>query len=347
MTAKKWMYLLLVVFGISMICFAGTMYYLDPLLRYGKESESLTYYEYSEMYSNPGIARHYSYDSVMVGTSMIENTDVDLCDELLGTNMIRLPYSGGTSYNMKTILDICFESNNEIKSVYWELDEFQLLNSSTEPIYPLPTYLYESSHVKDLQYLLNLDIFYHYGLKSILGTLQGNVQSAERRGIELYGNFGREQTLASYARPEKSSNVVEFEGSRQQERVQANMENILGLVKKHPETEWNFFMVPFSVLYWDAELRNGTFDVTMECVKYALGELVKYDNVNVYFYHCEEEVITNLDNYKDYSHYGNWINDEITKWIAQEKNLLTQENYVEYIEEMKDYVYSYDFDALF
>lgn len=187
MHSKKWTICLLVAVVVTLGIFACIMYWLDPLLHYGSESGVTTYYQYSQMYSNPGIAKHYTYDAVMVGTSMIENTDADLCDELFECNMVCLPYSGGTTYNMKTILDVCFASGNEIKTVYWELDEFQLSGSATEPRYPLPEYLYRTDHREDLSYLLNLDIFYHYGMNNILGTLRGEVRNAERRGV----SFGR------------------------------------------------------------------------------------------------------------------------------------------------------------
>lgn len=347
MIVRRWLIGMIVSVTGTLLLFSGIMHYLDPLLRYGAESAPLTFYSYSEMYSNPGIARNYEYDSVMVGTSMIENTDIDLCDELLKTNMVRLPYSGGTSYNMTTILDICFESGNDIKSVYWELDEFQLTNSATEPRYPLPTYLYESSHKNDLSYLLNLDIFYHYTLKDIIGTLQGQTQSAERRGIELYGDYGKEAMLSTYSRPEITKVPYEYEGSSMQKKLLANMDNITSEIEAHPETEFNIFMVPFSILYWDNELRNGRFDATMECLKYTLGVLVTYDNVNVYFYQGDEEIMTNLDNYKDYSHYGNWINDKITLYISEGKNRVTEDNYEQYVNELSDFVHSYDFESIF
>ena len=347
MNEKKWTIALLSAVVITLIGFAGLMFWMDPLLHYGTESGPLTCYEYAEMYSNPGIAKHYEYDAVMVGTSMIQNTDIDLCDELFGCNMVRLSYSGGTSYNMKTILDICFESGNEIKTVYWELDQFQLYSSATEPRYPLPTYLYRNDHKEDISYLLNLDIFYHYGVNDVIGTLKGMVQPAERRGILLTGDYNRESMLSSYNRPEVSKEIVDFETSYMKDSVKANLDNIEGLVTGHPETEFVFYMAPFSVLYWDAQLREGKFDAMMDASEYTMERLLQYDNVRIYFYQCEEEIITNLDNYKDFTHYGNWINDKITEYIAEGRNRITEDNYQTVIQEMKEFIHAYDFETIF
>ena len=311
MKARKWAISLLAVLLVLLVGFAGVMYYLDPLLQYGKESAPLTFYEYSEMYSNPGIAQQYEYDTVLVGTSMIENTDVDEFDTLIGCNAVRLPYSGGTALNMKTILDVCFSSKNNIKSVYWELDEFQLFSNPDETRYPLPEYLYREDTKKDIRYLLNLDIFYHYALKDIIGTLRGQVQPAERRGETFTGEYSKEAVIKSYTRP-KQNDLLQ-DNTAYLEKVKTNLrQNIEPLIEANPDTEFVFYFAPFSVLYWDREIREGRIEVTLSCLEYAIEELLTYDNVRVFFYHNEKDIITNLDNYKDYSHYGNWINSYIT-----------------------------------
>ena len=346
MKARKWLISLLIVLLIALSGFAGLMYILDPLLQYDKESALLTYYSYAQMYSNPGIAQHYDYDTVLVGTSMIENTDVDEFDELMGTKAVRLPYSGGTALNMKTILDICFLSNNEIQAVYWELDEFQLFSNSDETRYPLPEYLYRDDNKEDLSYLLNLDIFYHYAVKDIIGTLRGQVQPAERRGETFSGTFGKSAVLNGYSRPKESD--TKRDAAVYLNKVDANLsQNIKPLIEAHPETEFIFYFVPFSVLYWDQEVRKGNFDSILDAVEYAIGQLLSYENVKIFFFHNEEEIITNLDNYKDFSHYGKWINSYMTQAMAENKNILTLQTFQEQIEEMRKYINSYDFEALF
>lgn len=346
MNHRKWSLLLLTALALTLAAFAGVMYVLDPVLNYGTECSLTPYYEYSTIYTNPGIARHYTYDTVLVGTSMTQNTDVDVCEELLECDMVRLPYSGGTSFDMKTILELCFDSGNDIKTVYWELDQFQLEASPTEHRYPVPEYLYNSDFSDDVSYLLNLDIMYHYGLNNILGSLRGQISLAERRGITLYGEFSREATLASYSRPAESGIWSTFDEVRKA-RVDGNLANITALVEAHPDTEFVFFMPPFSILYWDREVRNGTFDAVMDATEHTMSVLLKYDNVRFYYYQMEAETILNLDNYKDYSHYGSWINDTITAWIAEDRGRVTPENYADVVDQARSFVHSFDFSTIF
>ncbi len=344
--AQTWLISMIILSAVALSGFAGLMFLLDPLLQYGKESAPLTYYVYSEMYSNPGIAQHYEYDTVLVGTSMIENTDVDEFDKLMHTKAVRLPYSGGTALNMKTILDLCFSSGNDIRAVYWELDEYQLFSNPDETRYPLPEYLYRDDAKEDLSYLLNLDIFYHYAVNDIIGTLRGKVQPAERRGESFSGEFSKQAVLRSYSRAQESGKPRD--ASVVMAKTEANLsQNIRPLIESHPETQFVFYFVPFSILYWDKEVREGNFNSTMDALEYAIGQLLCYENVKIYFFHQEEEIITDLDHYKDYSHYGKWINSYLTTAMAADRNRLTQKDYRQTLAAMRQYIYSFDFDAIF
>ena len=343
---QKWTWILIICVVCTLAGFAFIEYTLDPLIHYGKESGILTSYEYTEMYSNPGIAKHYDYDAVMVGTSMVEHTDIDVCDSLWNCKMVRLPYSGGTTFNMKTILDVCFNNNKQIKTVYWELDEFQLLGSSTEPRYPLPTYLYRDDHKEDVKYLLNLDIFYHYTVLDLFGTSKGENQPVQHRQVPSGAVYSKEAVLKGYSRLAEQKRAID--SVTYLKKVDENLDrNIVPLIEAYFDTKFVFFMPPFSVLYWDRTLRDGTFDANMDAVEYAVERLLEYDNVEIYFYQNEKSIITNLDNYKDFSHYKPGINDLVTQMIADRKGQLNKENYMIIIESMRSYIHRYPYEELF
>lgn len=344
MKDKQYTLFLLLTISITLISFAAITRWLDPLLQYGIERPPLTSYRYSEMYSNPGLAKNYEYNSVMVGTSMIENTNVDLCDKLFGIKLLRLPYSGGTSYNMKIILDLCFQYNTTIKYVFWELDQFQLMGNDKKARYPLPMYLYRMDHLEDSKYLLNLDIFYHYTLINIFNTIKGKKQKLERRDCILTGVFGKKQMISSYKRKIIYAEKKDF--SSYKNKVDKNLKNIEDLIRTNQDTYFMFFIPPFSILYWDNTLFQGLFDVNMDALIYASERLLKYKNVKLFFYQNQFDIIVNLDNYKDYSHYGSWINNQLTIKMYQEEGLLTQDNYKTEIDKLRNYVKQYDFEQL-
>ena len=261
---------------------------------------------------------------------------------------IRPIQSRDDAYNMKRILDVCFDSDNQIERVFWGLDVFQLINAYHQPRYPLPEYLYQNGLVNKLSYLLNLDVLYNFSIPYIKNLNTQNVQSTEEPESQKERStlYNRENALASYDRPQDIQESASE--NLYMENVVLNMEhNIKPLLRENPQTEFVFFFVPYSMLYWDREVRRGTLDAYMYALEYAISQLFEYENVEIYFFHDQWETAEDLENYKDYSHYGAWINSAIMRDIAGGYNRLGKENYKQRLDDMKQYLYIYPFDVLF
>lgn len=348
MRSKKWVVSLLSVALAAILIFGLTMLFFDPLLQYVKEPGSLTYRTYAEIYSNPGIAKNYDYNAVLVGSSMVENTDVSEIDKLFGCTTIKVPYSGGSSYNHKYILDVCFRSDKQIDRVFWSLDEYALTTEKSTPRYPLPNYLYDDNKINDLSYLLNLDIFYFYTLKDVFGTL-----THQQQRMMKDGSWAADESI--YCKANALSSVpypMQQQASKGSLYYNKNLtdnlnDNILPLVESHPETQFDFFMVPYSISYWYMQKQNGLLDAEIYDARTAAGELLKRDNVRLFFFQDVEEIITNLDNYKDYTHFKPEINSYMTKEMAKGSHLLTLENYNEKFDAFYDYLNTFHYDTFY
>ena len=346
MTHKQWLCAFLSLVVLLLSVFGGLTYWVDPLLQFRQENPRITYYEYDEVYSNPGIAMHYDYNALLVGTSLIQNTDVAEFRELMDCDLIRLPYSGGTACNMKAILDIAFSSHNSIEYVYWELNKHQLVMPYDEPVNPLPEYLYSNNYPLSFSYLLNLDIFYRFTMQNIIGTVQGKEQSAPREGLTFTGTYSKEEALSQYDRIDQVEPV--FPETYYLQAGQDNLDkNLLPLIRENPDTTFVFIMVPLSTLFWDYEIRHGTFDATFALYEHILPQLLEYDNVEIHFMLNEWDIITNLDNYKDFSHYSPEINSYITQKLAERSALLTKNNYASILADTRYLLSVYDYDSIF
>ena len=348
MKSKKWVSILLALLLMTVFLFGSQMFYFDPLIQYGAEKSVFSYYESSELYSNPGIAKNYQYDAVLVGSSMVENTNVSELDQLFGITTVKLPYSGGSSYNFKTILDVCFKANSNIKRVFWALDEYALTTNSQTPRYPLPDYLYDFDYTNDLSYLLNLDVFYFYTTKDIFNTLKGAKQKVMRDGswIQDESVYSKSNMLKSFSYPlkqkEKKDELV------YQNNLNDNLQkNIIPLIENNPDTVFTFYMVPYSISYWYMEKCNGTLEASFYNVKTALVELLKYDNVEVHFFQNDLQIIENLDNYKDYTHFKPEINSYMSKAIHRGASKLSQKDVSSTLDDFYTYLTSFDYDDFF
>ena len=78
----------------------------------------------------------------------------------------------------------------------------------------------------------------------------------------------------------------------------------------------------------------------------SIEELLQYPNIRLYSFSDDFEIICDLDNYKDYLHYGEWINSRMLEQMKEEKHLLTKDNYQDYLQTIQTFYTSYDYASL-
>ena len=348
MSSKKWFVSLISITMILVILVGALQFYLDPLLQYGNERGPLTYRKYDELYCNPGIAKNYDYNAVLLGSSIVENTDVNELNDLFSCKSIKVPYAGGTSYNHKKILQVCYDSGHQVDKVFWALDEFALTTGVNTSRWPLPEYLYDDDRINDLSYVINLDILYFYTLFDIKQTIghQKDTMMMEGTWGDDESIYCKENALASVSYPKRQH---ENKGDYYFEsELSDNLEfNILPMIEEHPETEFNFFMVPYSILFWYLSKSEGTLEPNMHNIRIALSRLLEFDNVKVHFFQDDEGVITNLDLYKDYTHYKPAINSWMLREMKEENYLLTKETFYQRLDDFSEYLNTFDYDEFY
>lgn len=87
-------------------------------------------------------------------------------------------------------------------------------------------------------------------------------------------------------------------------------------------------------------------DQHIEAEQLAIEELLQFSNIKLYSFSDNFELTCDLDNYKDYMHYGEWVNSQILKWMEKEEYLLTRDNYMDYLERIRKFYHSYDYASL-
>lgn len=89
----------------------------------------------------------------------------------------------------------------------------------------------------------------------------------------------------------------------------ANMEeNILPFIKAHPDTKFIISFPPYSILNWAIYANNGSLPALEKEYELVINELLQYDNVTIYFFCNDKDIIYNLDLYADALHYNRDIN---------------------------------------
>ena len=95
---RRWAIITLAAAALLLVLCALTVYIVDPFEHY-RESAILPLYD-QESYNNPGIARNYDYDAVILGTSMVEMSHPSVIDACFGVSSVKLPMRGSHTAQM-------------------------------------------------------------------------------------------------------------------------------------------------------------------------------------------------------------------------------------------------------
>ena len=146
---------------------ALTVFHVDPFMHYHKPHTDSYYYTLdleNQRNVNDGISRHFDYDALITGTSMIENFNTTEFDEIFGVNSIKLPYAGGSYKEINDSLETALKSNPQLKTIVRGLDTvffFYDADAMRTDLGDFPDYLYDSNPFNDVEYLLNKEILFH------------------------------------------------------------------------------------------------------------------------------------------------------------------------------------------
>lgn len=338
------------------IFLGGVMFltwYVDPFFHYHAPRPSLYYELNNERYDNDGIMRHFNYNAVVTGSSMCENFHTSIVDQMYGVQSVKVPFYGGTFYEISRNLRRGYENHN-IALVIWGLDQNKILADpewTREDLGDYPGYLYDDNPLNDIQYLMNRDVLFN----NVVPVLErkSNGEPGGHTDFDKYGNwmsdvsFGREYALEgmkSFTAPDKKAVLSEEQRQQIRENVR---QNIVSLAEEHPETLFELFLTPYSIAWWGQCNYYGVVDQQLETEKIALQELLTCPNVIVLSYNTNPSVIENLDNYRDTMHYGDWINMQILADLAKGTDfIITRDNLEQYLQEERDYLTQFDYESL-
>lgn len=342
--------LLIMVVSVLALC-AALVIYVDPFFHYHTPLKGFPYVVDNQLSQNPGMATNMDYNGCIIGSSMTVNFDTDDFKELLGYDTVKLSYSGAYPKDDYNILSIVFDDstyarkNQPMGAVFFAMDIPTMTADTEETKYPLPEYLYDRNPLNDVKYVLNKDVLFQYILRPV-------VQGKGSDLSEIYASwwtpdyYNIQWVMHTYEEPQKSDKT--YTAKDVLPATEANLEkNILPFVAEHPETEFYFFFPPYSILYWHNLKQEGFYDAAFYQYQYVADQLLKYDNVHLFYFQTMDEV-TDLNNYADYSHYKPEINRFMVECFRSgDYEIRSSEEMKMALDKMKMIVENFDYDELF
>ena len=314
---RRWAIITLAAAALLLVLCALTVYIVDPFEHY-RESAILPLYD-QESYNNPGIAKHYDYDAVILGTSMVEMSHPSVIDACFGVSSVKLPMRGSHTAQMGWQLSHVLDTH-ELKLAILAVDAYSLMGppDDMEEIYD---YLWNDSALDDVNYLLNLDVLL-VKVPRLLGNL-GKPLEGKRDAMYQWTDvtFSAQSVLDSFEfMAQREMTDPDYRLERSTENIERHIETY---VAAHPETTFKIYMPPYSVAYWYVMTRIGLSEQQFRSRARVCELLLGYPNVEIYDYSSRLAWITDLDNYFDYSHHSGEISDAIMRAMASGEGRVT------------------------
>jgi len=348
------------VFLLALVFF-GTLYAYDPLKLFHNKGTYKDYIQKNMREQAAGIINNWDFDSITLGTSMLENTSSKEASEQLGGKFVNISLSGGNYFERKFVLDYALRKK-ELKKVLYSLD--YLGNFSKGPI-PKWSYLYDYNRFNDFKAYINDKylkwLFSFHTKKWIMGRKisldRPNAWYKDKLSSERFGGlhnwFKRKNNwrykmvfpqILNSIKEIKAGHIINTDISEKL-KMSKNFidETLLSAVEKYPETEFIFVLPPYSRIRYAiwAQHDKSYFERYKKSLEYLVLQSENYENMKIYGWGTES-FLDDISNYKDLRHYEYKINSWMLKAIKNNQGLLSVENIDNYLNQITQKALQYD-----
>ena len=355
MNHKLWIAGFLVII-ISLLSFTAIkVAEVDPFIHYHKpDTEKYAYRLNNERSQNDGIIKHFDYSGMITGTSMCENFRTTDAESLWGGRFIKTAFSGASYKEINDSIRTAAAANEHLEIVIRGLDMALFRTDKdlmSDDLGNYPFYLYDDDPFNDVNYLFNRDVVFSRVYKMIADTRKADFQSGIT-SFDSYANWMPRKTFGKNSvLPEGVAINPEISAAELTEEdvitIRENIgQNVTALADEYPEITFYYFFTPYSGAFWLERYNSGEIGKQIQMERVVIEEILEHENIKLFSFNCRFDMITDLNNYKDRNHYGEWINSWILKRMHDGEGLLTKENYEEYLDTEYEFFSNYDYSRL-
>ena len=305
---------------------------VDPFQHYRKPGwYEPRFYRPLQRHINPGLAQHYDYDTVITGSSMMENYRNSEAGAILHGKVINLAIGAATAYELRQLLTAVL-ATGKARHIIFDLNYNAFSGSPTAQVVtePLPHYLYDDRRWNDLHYLLQSQTLAK-SAEIALGLQRGRYSTNADAPWYWANDYAFSKTAVLRGLDLADINRDFRQPPRTLDGMLASFEtNLLPLFRAHPEVRFSLVYPPYSVLVWkDFQQRNQVAESL--AFKRAVFDAVRdLANVALYDFQARLDWVTDLNNYKDIYHFSPRISREMLEAIADGKFRVDPNSVVEF-----------------
>lgn len=311
---------LILLIGIALGIIITINYLLDPFQQFRINP----YMRGEQRKVNPGIARNYKFDSLVIGTSTSQNVLKKDIEEKFGvSSAVNLSMSGSTQTEQEALLKLAFK-HNDVKLVIYGMDMFSYVWDPGTFRSRIPDYLYNEDKLLKMKYLLNVETLN----KGLSGFRRALKKKQDINWIEKYnyhtdnGEYNSKHVYETSKADKEGIRILDYNSKN----MCFNFDNFLRLAEKNKSIEYKIYFVPYTMLWWYYADKYNKLNDILEFKKYVAKKIKEYPNIELYEFQNDLEIVDD-ENYKDILHINPKKSEEIIENIRIKKGLVNSENY--------------------
>ena len=319
LSSAQWLRRFLALVLAVLAILAALVYLIDPYYHYRAYDHK---YKLDKIFSVPGVVKNYDYDTIIIGSSMTQNFDMDSFRRELGQNPVKATLGGMDWPEMAALLQLAQDAGHA--ETYYLCIDSSLLSSDEEE-QRFPEYLMDDNPLNDYRYFwgyevwmrfipLNLALLTADKLGIALPQRFQDARSIDKMGEWAYRyTFSKEQVLEFYANSGNggASNVdmtaVSADPMAQCQKLLDSLDLSRGNMV--------LFFPPYSALFWYDMEQAGRLERYFEVKRYFIQQISAYSNVTIFDFQGAD-FTADLDNYMDMTHFSPQISDELVRCFA-------------------------------
>lgn len=286
--------------------------WVDPW-RYLHDS-TLASWEGDGRLQNPGILKQKQLNTIVLGTSMTQNFDVNQLQAMYGGEAAILSISAGTGREQSMSARLALRQQSELRHLVWGIHpgSFSVAPNAVKRG-AFPEYMYDESWQNDIFYLFNIST-----LEKSMADLRDSGGAPENSWKSLQNWHGRYPYGCPHAlklqleRRGLPSPADDWLGDKDDIRDNVR-DNLYAVVAANPNVQFSLIFPPFSALYWSvlSENQPKRYQAYRTTLREVVRQLGTEPNVEIFDFTRMSTVTRDLSHYRDLTHFSSEISARI------------------------------------
>lgn len=341
---KIWLAVFGAITGVCLMAMAALVIYIDPFFQYHKPLPDFPYVLENQLTQNPGMAKTMDYNSIILGSSMTLQFNTQWFEDILGLNTMKLSYNAAHAKDQDRILNVVEKHHGMPETVFLGIDLSTYASGVDVQAYPVQETYYDDNLLNDTEYWWNRDVLLDYIVAPYISKEEADDFHVIYDKYYYEEFYTKEYVLSNYIPAEKSKKIISEDAYI--EAALTNMKvHILPYIENNPDTEFYVFFPPYSILFWYDCLQQNNLDARLAEYEAIMQSLFPYDNVRIFFFPNDSEMICDLDRYKDYTHYDREACLYMTECFSNGEKEVTPETYSNELEKLRTLINNFDFTS--